>query len=109
MNHHRPNKFFAKKTEVDGIKFDSLKESRRWAELKLMERAGLIADLARQKRFNLAVNGVLVCAYVADHVYTEKGEEVVEDVKSAYTRKNPVYVLKKKLMKACLGIEIREV
>lgn len=109
MNHHRPNKFFAKKTEVDGIKFDSLKESRRWAELKLMERAGLITDLARQKRFNLAVNGVLVCAYVADHVYIEKGEEVVEDVKSTYTRKNPVYVLKKKLMKACLGIEIREV
>lgn len=103
------NKYRNVRVEHEGIRFDSKKEQRRWAELKLMERAGLITDLGRQKRFNLAVNGVLVCAYIADHVYTENGEEVVEDVKSAFTRKNPVYVLKRKLMKACLGIDIKEV
>ena len=33
----------------------------------------------------------------------------LEDVKSAFTRKDPVYRLKNKLMKACHGIDIREV
>ena len=42
------NKYNAKKTELDGIVFDSRKEAGRYAELKLLERAGHIEDLTLQ-------------------------------------------------------------
>lgn len=74
-----------------------------------MEAAGLIAGLRRQVRFPLKVNGVRVCVYVSDFVYIEGRRRVVEDVKSEFTRKLPVYRLKRKLMLAVYGIAIREV
>lgn len=103
------NKFRNTVTVLDGVRFDSAKEARRWAELQLLERCGAISDLRRQVRFPLVVNGETVCVYVADAVYTDGGKQVVEDVKSAHTRKLPVYRLKAKLMAAVYGIEIREV
>ena len=36
------NKYHAIKTTVDGITFDSRAEARRYRELKLLERAGVI-------------------------------------------------------------------
>ena len=74
-----------------------------------MVKAGEIRNLERQVRFPIVVNGVKVCTYIADHVYDEMAGRVVEDVKSEFTRKDPVYRLKNKLMKACHGIDIREV
>ena len=103
------SKFRNRRVEVDGLKFDSVKESKRWAELQFMERAGEIKNLQRQVRIPIVINGVKVCTYVADYVYDEMAGRVVEDVKSAFTRKDPVYRLKNKLMKACHGIDIREV
>jgi hypothetical protein len=50
-----------------------------------------------------------VCKYISDFVYLENGQKIVEDVKSEYTRKLPVYRLKKKLVKAVHGIDIKEV
>ena len=47
------NKYGAKKTEIDGIVFDSKHEAHRWVELKYMERAGLIKELKRQVRYCL--------------------------------------------------------
>ena len=69
------------------------------------QKAGEIDELARQVRFRLDVNGVHVAVYVADFTYVRDGERITEDVKGAIT---PVYRLKKKLMKACHGIEILE-
>lgn len=85
--------------------FDSKQEAQRWHELLLMSAHGLIQDLDKQVRFPLEWNGVLICTYVADFVYTEKGQRVVEDAKGMLT---PEYRLKKKMMLACHGIEIRE-
>lgn len=105
-------KFGNKKTEVDGEKFDSLKESARYQHLKLLSSEGLIQNLKRQVVYQLRVNDILVCRYIADFVYRTADENpitVVEDVKSEITRKHPVYRLKKKLMKAIYNIEIREV
>ena len=51
---------------VDNITFHSVKERRRYEELKLLERFGEITGLVLQKRFDLIVNGIKVCAYVAD-------------------------------------------
>jgi hypothetical protein len=55
--------------------------------------------------FRLIVGGVLVCRYRADFVYVESGARVVEDVKGFRT---VVYKLKRRLMLACHGIEIKE-
>lgn len=87
--------------------FHSRREGVRWSELKLLERAGEIRQLRCQVPFHLSVNGQLVCKYVADFVYIdEDGQEVVEDVKGVATE---VYRLKKKLMRAVHGVDIREV
>ena len=97
------------KTVIDGVTFDSKKESARYSDLKLMHRAGAITDLTLQPKFDIVINGQKVCSYIADFSYVENGVTVVEDVKSEMTRKLPTYRLKKKLMRAVHGIEIREI
>lgn len=47
------NKYLNKFTEVDGIKFSSKKEAKRYSELKIMENAGIISDLKLQVKFVL--------------------------------------------------------
>ena len=94
----------------EGIFHHSKLETKRCNELQLMQTGGLIRDLEAhpQPRFDLVVNDVKVCAYIADFRYfdTQLDREVVEDVKGKATE---VYKLKKKLMLACLGIEVEEV
>lgn len=103
----RRSKYNAQRTEVDGIQFDSKKEAARWEQLQLMLRSGEISDLRRQVAFGLTVNGELVGTYKADFTYRDKaGKRVVEDVKGVHT---DVYLLKRRLMLACHGIEIQEV
>ena len=103
----RTNKYGNHKTVVDGIKFDSKKEAARYQVLKKMADDGEISDLKCQHTFTLQeafispLTGERVQAvkYIADFTYVaENGKFVVEDVKSAATRKDKVYVLKKKLM-----------
>ena len=43
-------KYNARKTVVDGIKFDSKKEAARYSELKLMEKAGEIYNLITSRK-----------------------------------------------------------
>ncbi len=105
----RPKKFHNRPVVVDGVRFDSAGESRRWAELQLLERAGQIRNLERQKRIPLVVEGVKICDVVIDAIYFEGQRRVAEDYKSEYTRKLPVWRLKKKLLAALYpAIEIRE-
>ena len=107
----KPSKYRNVRTiTADGITHDSRKEARRWSLLQLAEHAGTITDLRRQVRYPLhAIGGIVVCTYVADFTYVQDGEIVVEDVKSPSTRKNAVYVIKRKWMSAEHGITIREV
>lgn len=103
-------KFSNIKTEVDGLKFASRKEARRYGELKLLEKAGEISGLEIQPKFPMVVNGQLVCTYVADFAYRSKAaDRVVEDVKSPATRAHPVYRIKAKLLKAVHGLDVVEV
>lgn len=106
----KKNKYNAVKTTVGGKEFDSKKESQRYATLMTMYKAGEISMPETQVRYPITINGVNVCVYVADFVYTAKGSKaiIVEDTKSDYTRKMPVYRLKKKLMQAVFGIIIKE-
>ncbi len=100
-------KYRAKPTHVDGIRFASRKEARRYEQLRILLRAQKIMNLELQPRFPLEVNGQLVTTYVADFRYydVERSCTVVEDVKGIRT---PVYVIKRNLMLALHGIEILE-
>jgi hypothetical protein len=105
------SKYGNEKTEVDGILFDSIKESGRYLQLRYLVKLGQIKDLRMQVPYELTVNGEKVASYVSDFVYYDiaTGETIVEDVKSIFTRKLPVYRLKKKLMKSIYGITIAEI
>lgn len=122
----RGSKYRNVKTVVDGITFDSKKEAQRYAELRMMELSGEIENLECQKVYDLTIEDmhsigqhrgpvmVSICKYKADFSYSTpfrpgiRGKDIVEDVKSEITRKNPVYRIKKKLMKAIYGIDILE-
>lgn len=107
------SKYHATKTVVDGITFDSKKEAKRYAELKLLERAGAIRDLRRQVKYELIPAFVVpgkhyrACNYIADFVYidTKTGAKVVEDCKGFRT---DVYKLKAKMFAKKYGVSILE-
>ncbi len=100
-------KYGNRRTVVDGVAFASAKEARRYSELRLLERAGNLSELVLQPRFPLVVNGEKICTYVADFSYRPLRSDTltIEDVKGV---KTPIYNLKKRLMKAVHGIEVRE-
>ena len=124
------SKYKAKKVEINGIKFDSKREARRYEELLILEQAGEIKDLKRQVKYILIpaqrepdtvgvrggkIKGKLIereCAYVADYMYTDvkTGEQVVEDVKGykgggAYD----LFTIKRKMMLYFYGIKVKEI
>ncbi len=102
----RRRKYGALPTIVDGIRFASRREARRYQALDLLQRAGEIRDLELQPAFPIRVNDVTVAKYVADFRYvTRMGEVVIEDAKGVRT---PVYRLKKKLVEALYGVRILE-
>lgn len=116
-------KYGNKKVSINGIKFDSRKEARRYAELVLLQRAGQISNLQLQVEYELIPSqynwyydnkgnkkkGMCLeraVKYRADFVYTENGETVVEDTKGMRTKD---YIIKRKLMLYVHNIRIREV
>ena len=102
-----PSKYRNIPTEVEGRIFQSKREAARYVELRMLERSGIITELRCQVRFNLDVNGVHVCNYLADFTYSgQDGRLVVEDVKGVRTA---TYRLKAKLMIACHALRIVEV
>lgn len=125
----RWNKYGSKKTEVDGVTFDSKKEAKRYQELRILEKAGEIKNLQRQVKFLILPEQREVSAeiyksgprkgqlkpgkllersieYVADFVYTQDGQTIVEDTKGFRTKD---YIIKRKLMLWVHGIRIREI
>lgn len=95
--------------------FDSAREARRYGELRLLERQGVIHDLECQVAFELIPaqkdkTGKTVerkCSYIADFVYVDGvGDLHVEDAKGMRTE---VYKIKRKLMLFKYGIRIEEV
>ncbi len=111
------SKYRSRKVEQAGQKFDSQKEACRWRELELLAGAGEITELRRQVAFVLAPAVKLkgeprtkpALRYIADATYRQAGHLVVEDVKSAPTRKSPLYRAKKHLMATVHGIHITEI
>lgn len=123
------SKYGNRKVMVDGIVFDSVREARRYKELKALEATGALRDLQRQVKYTLIPEqrdfcneiytrgrnkgcfkpGKLLekeCSYIADFVYTRDGKTVVEDAKGVRT---DVYRIKRKLMLWVHGIVVHEV
>lgn len=103
------NKYNARRTEVDGIIFDSGAEARRYRELKMMEDAGLISRLQRQVSFTLQDafidNEGRRCRevrYTADFTYQVAYQDrwitVIEDVKSRATAKGEAFRIRWRLL-----------
>lgn len=103
------SKYGAKKTTVDGIKFDSQKEAYRHSQLLLLEKAGKISELELQKTYKLTVNDQLICKYIADFEYLDHatGQYITEDAKGGSATITPAFRIKAKLMKAIHNIDIR--
>lgn len=109
------SKYNSRKMIVDGITFDSKKEARRYEELKKMEQEGLIKGLQLQVPFELVPSFTIEIdgkkkkrrniRYIADFVYYENDNKVVEDVKG---RKTDIYKLKKKLFEYKYKVTIKE-
>lgn len=124
------SKYHAKKTVVDGIEFDSLKEAAHYKELKILERSGKIKNLQMQVPFVLIpaqykeekvvtksgkekIEKKLIerkTTYVADFVYIQDEQIIVEDVKG-YRRSGAysIFVIKRKLMLQVHGIMVKEI
>ena len=107
------NKYHNTKVEINGIKFDSIKEGERYHELYLLQKAGEISDLRLQEEFVLqnayrspeTGEKIRAIKYLADFTYEVNGERIIEDAKGM---KTPVYQIKKKMMESA-GNTIREV
>lgn len=121
------SKYRNRKVTIDGITFASTHEADRYRELSLMQRAGLISGMELQKPYELIPAQYETVArygkkgqrlkdgrkcleksvvYIADFVYDQNGETIVEDAKGMRT---PDYIIKRKLMLYIRGVRIKEV
>ncbi len=122
------SKYGAKPVTIDGIRFASGREARRYAELKILERVGQIWDLTLQAEFPLHVRyggpwpdraaldpryrrPVLpaeqrIGVYRADFVYRTAEGTIVEDAKGVRTA---LYRWKKKHVEIEYDVRIVEV
>ena len=98
-------KYHNTKIQVDGIMFDSKLEAKRYGQLKMMERAGVIRDLELQPEYELIPsfrkNGKTWrrAVYKADFQYIlcEDDRIIIEDVKGSTAVITDVFRLKQKL------------
>lgn len=133
MRYKKKQKYNNKKTIVNGISFDSQKEARRYQELVMLEQAGLIKNLERQVKYVLIPaqyetverygkkgqklkDGQKLLerevAYVADFVYEENGETIVEDIKGYRDPSSAgfaKFIIKRKMMLYFHNIKIKEI
>lgn len=106
----RRHKYNATAVVLDGIRFASVKEAKRFSELLLLVKAGEIENVQVQPAYVVTMGDTAICTYKADFRYQVRATRawVIEDVKSPPTR-TPIYKLKKKLVEAQYGIRIQEI
>lgn len=89
----RNGKYKARKIEIIGIKFDSLKEARRYIQLVIEQCDGTISDLTIKPCFILQPNyynsslkkKIRQITYTPDFSYKLNGQLIAEDVKGYMT------------------------
>jgi hypothetical protein len=103
MDFIKKSKYRNQPTIVDGIRFASKKEAKRYHELKILKQSCRVKEFELQKSYKLAGRYRYVCDFF---VKWRNGTETVEDVKGF---KTPVYKLKKAWMKDKYNIDIVEI
>lgn len=128
IKREKGQKYKNKKIEIDGIKFDSTKEGKRYEVLKKALSDGLISDLQLQVKYELIPSIKeeyvehlktkdrvktrtlqLPITYTCDFQYMKDGELVVEDVKASPKMLPKEFTLKEKLMFWKYRIRIKKV
>jgi len=110
----KQSKYKSRKVTIDGITFDSVKESKRYVQLRALLEQGEISHLELQPVFKIYCGGVPVrydsgrqMTYRADFSYFDGQHRIVEDCKGYKTRE---YLMKKALVHACYpAVRIKEV
>lgn len=107
MDAPKKSKYGNRRVEINGLKFDSQHEANVYLEMMDRVRAGELKCVLRQVPFDLP-GGI---RYIADFITIRPDWSIegVYDAKSPATRANRVYINKKKQVKACWDIEIREI
>jgi hypothetical protein len=108
----KSSKFNNVKSEIDGYKFDSKKESEFYGSLKIKKQAGLIKDFKMQVPYEIIVNNIRIANYFLDFL-VENNDGAIEyiDIKGKDKKTNKfiktgVFALKKRLVEAIYGIKI---
>ena len=100
----RYHKYGAQGGYYKGIYFPSKREMGRYKELEIMEKVGMIKELAVHPRYGIRIHEREVCKVELDFVYCDKiGRRIYEDVKGFYTRESR---LKHKLFEAYYGAKV---
>ena len=111
------NKYGAKRTYIDGLVFDSKREAQYYKDYRLLVKSGEIKSMTLQPTFvllakckNAEGKTIRSIKYSADFKleYPDGRIEII-DVKSEATKKNAVYMLKKKLFESKYPYVIKEV
>jgi hypothetical protein len=107
------SKYGAVAQTVDGQRFASGAEAKRYAEMKILEKRGDIAALELHPVYQIVIDGAPVkmrnghiAKYTADFRYLENGVRVVEEVKGYVVRDYP---LRRALVEHIYHVQIREV
>lgn len=112
INKVKASKFNNTKIEIDGYKFDSIKESEFYGSLKLKKQAGLIKDFKMQVKFDIVVKNKHIANYFLDFlVENNDGSLEYIDIKGKDSKTNKfiktsVFALKKRLVEAIYEIKI---
>jgi hypothetical protein len=118
----RKHKLQSQVTAVDGVKFQSAAEARRYGDLLLMLKAEKIAELKVHPRFKIEHNGVKICTVVLDFSYIDRSiksygvsmiryedvkvQKLGKDGKIAFTTDTRHSKIGRKLLKAFHGIDV---
>lgn len=113
----RTNKFGARTTTYNGIKFDSNVERDRYRYLEFQQMRGEISGLRLQTQFLIIPKTTklvpkqlktkvrynervieMAAHYTSDFIYIENGKYIMEDVKNDYSQEIRDYPLRRKLM-----------
>ena len=97
------HKFKAQNCELDGIKFASKKEGKRYKELKMQKETGNILFFLRQVPIHLGPKTKYLCDFL---IFWRDGNVTFEDVKGF---KTDLYKTKKSLIESMYPIKIEEV
>ena len=107
------SKYRNKSVEIDGIKFHSTKEGKFYSELKIKKTLGEIKDFQMQVCYDIKINNIHIANYFLDFlvIFPNNIIEYIDvkgkDKVSNKWIKTDVFKLKKKLVEAIYGINIK--